>query len=160
MAETIYDPTGVRRFWEIKSRAKDQYWDEVSKTVWEQINKLDYLAMWQSVNEHSSSPILPHLKEIRTYQDSELRNRDSVELFVEEELEVLTRDSNQNEWSTASDLYQTYKSFCEREGITPLANQTLGKRLSSLGIPHDGKTRGGRKYALKFKQKEPPKYSF
>ena len=155
VAETINDTTGVRRFWEIKTRERGENWDETSKTIWAQLNALDYLSMWKAINEKAESPIIPALTQIQAYQESELRSRDSVELFLEQsEIEKLSPTSDQNEWETAADVYHKYGAYCVEAGWTPVTREYMGKRLKSLGVTANT-SRKQRKYALRRKSSSP-----
>lgn len=98
--DRIKDPTSSRRFWQINCA------DQID---WEEVNSIDYLALWRSVDERAPSPILAHLREIRKIQESEIRAKDIVEQWVEEICEVVT--FNESTLTTA-ELYDFFKEFC------------------------------------------------
>lgn len=148
VADTINDPTGMRRFWEINARKKDEQWHETSNDVWRQINALDYFAMWRSVDETAPSPILSVLREIHSYQEKELRYRDSVEEFLEQEGWIkLPKDSNEKDWVESKSIYLDYKKFCEVSGLDPVSSPYMGRRFKALGVLAN-KSKNNRKYAL------------
>lgn len=98
--DRIKDPTSSRRFWQINCA------DQID---WQAINSIDYLALWRSVDETASSPILEHLSEIRKVQEADIRVKDIVEQWIEETCEVVSFDESS---LTTSELYDSFKEFC------------------------------------------------
>lgn len=98
--DRIKDPTSSRRFWQVNCA------DQID---WQVINAIDYLALWQSVDENESSPILECLSEIRKVQEAEIRAKDIVEQWVEELCELVSFDDSA---LTTSELYESFKDFC------------------------------------------------
>lgn len=98
--ERIKDTTSSRRFWQINC---------ADKIDWDAINQINYLALWQSVDERSDSPIKLQLSEIRKIQESEIRVKDIVEQWIEENCEVVSFDESA---MTTTDLYESFKEFC------------------------------------------------
>lgn len=148
LAEILNDPTGVRRFWEIETRKKGAEWTAESKVLWNKINGLDYLEMWQSVDENVPSPIVSVLSDVHSIQQAELRKPDPVEVFVEELTERLSADSDQKDWETCKTLYEKYRVFCENSGEYPVTKHIFGRRLIALGVDAN-KSKNKRKYALR-----------
>lgn len=96
----IKDNTSSRRFWQINCA------DQID---WNGINNIDYLALWRSVDENATAPILARLDEIRVIQESEIRAKDIVEQWVDEVCEVVSFDESA---LTTSELYESFKDFC------------------------------------------------
>lgn len=83
----ISDPTGMRRFIQLKAR---------NKLDWEVINSTDFVELWRSINEHKPDPSLSVMDIIKERQE-ESRDKDPVELWLEDEgLEVLRKSSSAN----------------------------------------------------------------
>jgi len=118
--DLIYDHTGVRRFWQINCGAKID---------WDFINAFSPLDMWLGVDEEGPSPVIPHLAARSVVQETDLRNKDSVELFLADKCIVGTGEAK------SMDLYQAYKTYCEDCGIKmPVTAQRFGRRLREIGI--------------------------
>lgn len=102
----IKDTSGMRRFYYIAAQ---------QKLDWETINNLEYTILWQGINEHADPPIL-ELKEEIALKQEETRERDAIELFIEEGW--ITKQLSSPEASTfkSSDAYELYKVFCEDNG--------------------------------------------
>lgn len=98
--DRIKDPTSSRRFWQINCA------DQID---WQAINDIDYLALWQSVDENAPTPMLEFLVEIRKVQEAEIRVKDIVEQWVEEICEVVSFDESS---LTTSELYESFRDFC------------------------------------------------
>lgn len=98
--DRIKDNTSSRRFWQVNCA------DQID---WEAINRIDYLTLWRSVDEKAPAPILAHLSEIRKIQESEIRVKDILEQWVEENCEVVSFDESE---ITTSGLYESFKDFC------------------------------------------------
>ena len=73
--DLIYDPKSARRFWQITS---------APRCNWSVINQLNYLAMWQSVDEKADSNVKAYLEDILKIQENELRVKSTIELWLEE----------------------------------------------------------------------------
>src|SRR4051794_10874908 len=92
LSEVLYDPTGMRRFLQIEALARID---------WEAIGKIDYAAMWSSVNHLDPCPLLPVLKELRERQE-ELRAKDAVEEWLDNNCVVGIG------WTKAQTLYRYF----------------------------------------------------
>lgn len=98
--DRIKDPTSSRRFWQINC---------AGQIDWNAINCIDYLALWRSVDENGPTPILEVLSDIRKVQEAEIRVKDIVEQWVEENCIVVSFDESS---LTTSELYESFKDFC------------------------------------------------
>jgi hypothetical protein len=119
--ELIYDPTGARRFWEIRCAAKID---------WDAINKINYLDLWRSVDEQAPAPILPHLAAIRAVQEAELRAKDSIEHFFEDKYEMAEGGSG----IRAGSLFEAYRQYCDDNNLKACASPKFKKRLVAMGV--------------------------
>ncbi len=119
------DTTGMRRFYEL---IVDK---EISRDISEGI---DYVKLWQSIDENSASPILEYLPQLREHQE-DMRPHDYIEQFFEEnhinvskplEFKVEVRDVMYNairEWAKITGnegpwlREQTMKNMLEEHGL-------------------------------------------
>lgn len=103
--DRINDPTSARRFWQFNCS---------DKLDWETINSIDYIALWQSIDESGPSPIANHIDEIHKVQEAKIRTRDIIEQWLEEGCEI----AHFNESSlTTAELYELFKQFCVWQNI-------------------------------------------
>lgn len=138
LTRLIFDETGMRRFFQIECK---------NKFDWDITSNIDYLLLWQSIDENANTELLLHkdiLDNIHKQQD-EIRFKTSIELFFEE------RDYPKNaETFRALDLFKEYQKY-ELEHL-PRGEMTSGKffrdikdipkRIPDLVIeklPRDGK---------------------
>lgn len=146
VGELINDPTGVRRFWEIKC---------AKKIDWSVINGIDYLAIWKSVDEQSRSPIIPHLDEVHRIQNEELRNKDAVEQWLEEsDFEKVDEKTPESEWIEFSKIFESFQLFCSASGISRVPTKHMfGRRLRAMGFTPNSSHKV-RRFNLKRVEKE------
>jgi len=131
--DLIYDPTSARRFWQITSLEK------CDATV---INSVDYLALWQSVDEAAETPITPYLEEILEFQRNELRVKSPVEQWLEEYRQKTgpkaVNDSAPNAdttWLSSAHLFEDFGIWCEEQNIKNFISMTrFGRELVELGV--------------------------
>lgn len=103
--ERIQDPTSSRRFWQLNC---------AERLSWEKINAIDYLALWQSVDETAPCPILECLDAIRVVQEREIQHKDLIENWLENSCEPAPFDSN----SPGTDgLYSAFSEWCRGQTI-------------------------------------------
>jgi len=123
--EIIYDPTGARRFYELKCLPQMDH---------ELVNSIKYAEIWKSVNEFNEcSPLEPFLIELVERQKS-LRVMDTVEEFLfEESLNPVGEDKTME--VSFNDLYGQYvKWMGEQKRNTIFSKAKFSKRLGVLGI--------------------------
>jgi phage/plasmid-associated DNA primase len=117
--QVFYDPTGMRRFYEFTVV------DEIPR---KQINSVDFLKLWQSVNEDGPSPIEDSLFELYQHQNKEYRQQSTVESFLEDAGLVKGGET------TLKKIYTDYKSFCDQAGIkSPLSRNNFSNELVLMG---------------------------
>lgn len=75
ISEVVSDSTGMRRFYEVEFRRdKEKCWDE--------LNQIDLLKIWQSVDHTAEPYVLPYLPQISKKQDQYVR-KSLLQLFLE-----------------------------------------------------------------------------
>lgn len=101
--ELIYDPTSMRRFWQINV-------DDNLKNNWKEINSLSYLEMWQSINPLEDSPIKKYINDIADIQSKEFRNFFPLEEFLLDLCDEIKEDSNII-WNSSKEIYHSFKKW-------------------------------------------------
>lgn len=103
--DAIVDPTSARRFYEMKT---------LDQCNWKIINNIDYLKIWQSINEmDETAPIEEQLFALSEAQEN-IRAKDYVEEFV---IEYGLQLTNAEEYKFVSimDLYLKLKEWLETQ---------------------------------------------
>ncbi|NJL23882.1 MAG: hypothetical protein HC902_00970 [Calothrix sp. SM1_5_4] len=117
LCERIKDTTSARRFWQLNCK---------EKLDWNAINSIDYLAMWRSVNENDSCPILDVLDQVRRVQERDLRVRDPIEEWIAS----CCRESDSQSGLTTSELFQIFKCWCSKNSVaTAITIQKFSRDL-------------------------------
>lgn len=110
--DIFYDPSGVRRFWQINC---------APRIDWAAVNSVDALAIWRSVDESDENyPVKAVWPQMKAIQHEEFRQKDSVELF-NDELEPAA------EPMLARDIYPYYVEFCRKTGQSAMNVFSLQK---------------------------------
>jgi predicted P-loop ATPase len=110
ISEVIFDPTSARRFWQIQSQ---------ELVDWQAINDIDYLGIWQSVDEaQAASPVRPYWAAIQQVQHDEFRQKTPIEEWFAETYKV-----SASKTTKAGDAYQAFRGWAEVNN--------LGKQISS-----------------------------
>jgi ABC-type dipeptide/oligopeptide/nickel transport system ATPase component len=121
LRDLIHDPTSARRYFQINCQ---------DKVDWDTINELDYLALWQSVDENQPCPLLPVLDEVRAIQGSSVRAKCNIEQFLLECCEVAEFSK---ESPTTKELYNSFVEFCRMQGIRSFEGvQQFSRRLPKV----------------------------
>lgn len=121
----VYDPSGMRRFFEIRCQ---------DVLDWAVINSMDYVGVWKCVD-----PAREYLQPVRVAlaaHQEEIREPSQVESFVDDEGitpgvvdEELDRMSNTR-------AYELYRGWAERSGHkNTMTVQRFGREMSLLGFP-------------------------
>jgi hypothetical protein len=112
ISEVVLDSTSARRFWQIQSQ---------SLIDWDTINKIDYTALWRSVDvADSRSPVRDAWQAIQARQHAEFRHKSAVEEWLAERYEIV---GESEPGIKAGDAYQNFRAWAD------LNNQ--GRLLSS-----------------------------
>lgn len=131
VAEIIHDTTGARRFYEIRC---------LDRLDWDNINALDYVGLWRAIDEGKDRGYYEEYQE-------EIK-KDQEALIGLEELQVFLDLYNVKPGTkevTASIMYDTYKIWCESNGVkAPFNSVWFGRRLQGKGFQkaHQKRLRG------------------
>lgn len=131
VAEIIYDPSGARRFYEIRT---------LDLMDWKSVTSIDYIQLWQGINETRERGYYEeHSSQITKDQES-LVGLEELQVFLDlYKVKPGTREL------AAGILYDTYKTWCESNGVkNPFNSVWFGRRLAGKGFkkPHQKSVRG------------------
>jgi hypothetical protein len=133
VTDLIYDPTGIRRFYQVECR---------NPCDWATLNDLDYVTLWRSIDENGPSPVVRVLTAVKERQEA-LRPKDAVEEFVAECCNV------GQGWTGALTVYNGFKTFLADEMATSRwSSAKFGRRLKELLGEGTVKSSNGTKYNL------------
>jgi hypothetical protein len=119
LGQLIRDETGGRRFAELMWR---------NDPDWEASNALDWILLWQSVDEHGEDPIIAaNMMDALKEQQEANRNQSPVEVWVRQFGKTM------REWSRASEIHDNYRTW-EKDAFPNHATSqaAFGKELTSL----------------------------
>lgn len=107
VVDIIKDPTSARRFYELAIT-------EVGD--WESVNGVDVVKLWKSVDENEPLGYMvgDTLAEVRKRQEL-IRDRDSVEEWLDYEELRPAADTKTTHWAKALDAYKSYMAFMEMQ---------------------------------------------
>ncbi len=137
--DMIYDPTGMRRFFEIPG---------LDKLDWSIINGTQYLGLWQGVDEHSVSPIIPFLEQVHNLQE-EIRSQDSVEEWLsEKQITFVSGDTLVigEIRKSPSELYDNYVDWLDLQKRKPVSLKKFSLRIRQQGAVQSRSPAGQRIY--------------
>lgn len=125
----IRDESGMRRFYEIEI---------LGNCDWDEINKIDYLAIWKDVDESLDKPFISACrKEIKEQQEAN-RDKNSVEQWIEEKNLAVG-----NIKSEVNTVYADYCHFCRLNGLYSDSKRVFAIKLKSKlkisSYPQSGK---------------------
>lgn len=121
VAEIIYDPTGARRFFEIKS---------LDKMDWNPIETLDYYALWQGINENRTRGYYEEHKEGINENQANLTGLEELQVFLD-----LYKIKPGTKEISSTILYDAYKTWCESNGVkNPFNSVWFSRRLTGKGF--------------------------
>lgn len=122
VGELIYDTTGSRRFYELRS---------LDKIDWGAINTIDFLALYKGIDENKERGYIePYLDQIVKDQEA-ITAIDELTAFIEQN--ALLEPGTQKEIS-CSNLYEVYKMWVENNGAKQLSSVQVGRKLGFRGI--------------------------
>jgi len=121
VAELIYDPTGARRFYQINSS------DKIDPQ--EIITSIDYVGIWQGVNENKATG----------YLEAEIVNieKDQEDLIGQEDIQMFLEAYNIKpglKEVPLSTLYETYRLWSEANGAKVSNSAWFGRKLRGRGF--------------------------
>ncbi len=133
VGEQIIDHTGMRRFWEIKC---------LDILNWDELNKINYIALWKGVNEKSERGYLyNHLDQIKVTQD-ELMIQEDIDAFFSERSVYPPVDGCERFKLDINIIYSDYKKWCVESNCKPYNKIWFGKKASSKGLKIEIKSQG------------------
>ena len=134
IAEMVKDPTGMRRFYEI--RAADVL-------DWKAINGIDYMLAWSAVSEDDRASGVTGRQLIEDAQ-AHLVWRDPVQRWIGDEddstwLSMMGMDGealaavDPKAGAATAALYQRFQTWCTKAGEKTPTREILGRRMAELG---------------------------
>lgn len=137
LEELIFDTTGQARFWQIDAS------DTIDHSV---INSLDYLSIWQSIDENNSAGyVLPHLKELTKIQE-ESTMEDFIKVFLDEMGFI---PDVHDKFVAVSDVHEAYSAFCAIHGEKPKTAAWFSRTAKKYGLKSGSILKGkGRGYKV------------
>lgn len=132
VADLIFDPTGMGRFYECRC---------LDVLDWSTINSINYTRVWRSVDHKAPSPIEAHLPEVSKRQQAI-----TVQHSVDEWLAVRC-DLETSAWTNAHSAYEAYAKWMVTQRRVPESETSFGRRLNDLDVRW--KRSNGIKYQLK-----------
>lgn len=132
VAEIIYDPSGARRFYEIRT---------LDVMDWAPIEKeIDYVRMWQEINEGRERGYYEEYKEGIVANQENLVGLEELQVFLD-----LYKVKPGTKEIAGQILYDTYKTWCESNGVkNPFNSVWFSRRLTGKGFkkPYQKSFRG------------------
>lgn len=126
VSELVYDPTGMRRFYEIKT---------LERLNWDLINSLDYLKIWHSIDASLDSGYLTeeYLKQMHFVQNQMSHIEPIIEFLSE--CAVMPEADEYKEVSSR-ELYNAYTFWANGAGYKNIASrQSITKKFIAHGLP-------------------------
>lgn len=119
--EIIFDTTGARRFYEIRT---------LDRLDWESINSIDYVALYRGIDENRERGYLEEVMDQVVEDQKELIGIDELSAFMQ----AHKLENGEKEINSAI-VYEAYKAWAETNGIKNLINSVwFGRKLSNKGI--------------------------
>ena len=134
VAELVHDPSGARRFYELKTPARCD---------WSAINCIDYQVLWSAVSEADQAPGLIH-RDIIAAEQAKLVWRDPIQRWLADEEDAawgstagtdgaLIPQLDPVAGASTATLYNRLRTWCVGSGEREPTRETMGRRLSELG---------------------------
>jgi phage/plasmid primase-like uncharacterized protein len=131
LVNLIKDPNSVRRFYEIMTK---------DKADWDEINAIDYLKVWRSVDAEAKCPILAYLPQIEAHQ-AKTKYTTEVEDWMKES--KIERSIEGIYKIKSSDLYKLYCTWCdETNSILKRSQKFFSMELERLGVVKTEEAKG------------------
>jgi phage/plasmid-associated DNA primase len=133
MAELIYDPTGMRRFYEYVC---------LDKADFDAVNAIDAMAIFTSIDANRDRGYIEHMLPQLQQHQQQRQSDDEVQHFVKE----MQLNEGETKQILAADLYSHFIIWRARAGYAakhPMIITSFGMRLSSLGVKKEIKKIAG-----------------
>lgn len=119
--EIIFDTTGARRFYEIRT---------LEKLDWAAVNSIDYVSLYRGIDENRENGYIEAVMDEVIKDQEDLIGVDELTAFMEAHKCL----DGTKEISTQL-VYEAYKTWAEANGIKNLINSVwFGRKLSNRGI--------------------------
>lgn len=146
--DLLYDPTGMRRFYQIQ--VDPQVTREQILERWDIVSKINFLAMWKSVDERVDVPteFLKYI-DIIGEQQKLIKAQTSIEEFVD----YMGLAESADYKITLQQLYRDYVDYCNESGRRdPVQRATFSRELVSKGFSKI-RTNAGQTFTVVYKNK-------
>lgn len=131
IVEYIYDPTGMRRFWQI---------DTLDKIDWKAVNAIDYVALWRGIDEHKEFGYLPQeVWEQVAVKQQQLVIKDAWERFLQD-INLIPKAGGKVVSISTSDLWRRYYVWAKDSGERAPGTQAQFTRRVSQKLEKMQKT--------------------
>lgn len=114
----LRDSTGMRRFFQI---------DIENKCDWDAINKIDFKALWQDIDENRQTTYIESFRDQIEAVQEEIRDKCSVEQWIEEF--SINKGGMRN---VMSEVYSAYTYYCRNSGMHPDPKRIFGIKIREL----------------------------
>lgn len=135
--EQIYDTSGNRRFIEIAFR-KD------AKKYFDDINKIDFLKIFKSVDENKEDGYIRDLIEKIILSNDTPENKEPVDQFLDD-YDIRTSYLYDNEIVAKEVLYRIYTNYCDINNLPCLQAPTFVRKLKNREIDSSFDRKGGKR---------------
>jgi len=121
VAEIIYDTSGARRFYEIRT---------LDLMDWKAVNEIDYVQLWQGINEGRARGYYEEYQADIMHHQEDLTGLEELQVFLD-----LYKVKPGTKELSAQVLYDAYKTWCESNGVkNPFNSVWFGRRLTGKGF--------------------------
>lgn len=129
--ELLFDVSGARRFYEIKT---------LDRLDWDIINSIDYIALFRGIDENLERGYLEEVMNEVVEDQKDLIGLDELTVFMQS-VNLTTGDRE----IAATIVYDAYKTWAENSGIkNPINSVWFGRKLSNRGIRNSTKNLRGK----------------
>lgn len=137
--DVIKDCTSVRRFYQIET---------LDKCDWDQINSIDYLKLWKSVDENEDTPPIQGILAELTQEQEKFRYQDVIESWAQDQ-NLIPVAGGDVQTVPSESLVKDFKEWCQKLGINaPYTPQFIGRRLGAILGQNSIPTKGKRTYKV------------
>lgn len=126
VSEQVIDPTGMRRFWEVKT---------LEKLDWELLESIDFNKMWQGIDEsRKDGYITEHIEKVAKAQN-EMVLEDDFDCFMDDlNLKAAESDDDDAVAIPVKTIFNMYKSWAMDNGHRIYNKAWFGRKLKNKGI--------------------------
>lgn len=125
IAELIRDTTGMRRFFQI---------DTLERMNWAEINSIDFLRIWQSIDENREPTYIDEFKLQINEIQSTLIIREPEEEFLEQFKLLSGASDTRTKFITNAEIYSIYSKFVRDNGERQKPSNSFHRKVKGLGL--------------------------